>query len=117
MRTTWACVDIDYILPHLIEVQAEKKQDIPERMFDYYALPRRTYRRPTNVDRLFEEGRNKGLLEGRQATLLRLLNKKFGELPDELVARVQAMTSDEDVDALLDQVLVAGSLHEMDLSR
>ena len=46
---------------------------------------------------------------------MRQLNKKFGALPDELVTHVHDMTTAEDLNALLDQVLVAHSLEEMDL--
>ena len=81
----------------------------------------------SHVDKIMEEGREQGreegrsegraegMLQGKQDALLRLLKKKFGELPEELTSRVQAMTSAEALDALLDQVLVSSSLDEMDV--
>ena len=62
-----------------------------------------------------QQGRSEGLVHGKQETLLRQLTKKFGALPEQLVTHVQAMTSTETLDALLDQVLGSDSLDEMDL--
>jgi predicted transposase YdaD len=62
-----------------------------------------------------QEGRNEGVVLGKQQTLLRLLRKKFGDLPTGMMERVQAIASAESLDCLLDQVLEARTLDEMDL--
>lgn len=64
-----------------------------------------------------EEGRSEGVLEGKRDALLRLLRKKFGSVPAEVVARVQATTSVEPLDALFDQVLESSSLDDVEFPR
>ena len=59
-----------------------------------------------------EEGLQKGLQKGRQETLRRLLVRRFGPLPADAVARLNAATVDE-LDGWLDRLLVARSLDEV----
>jgi uncharacterized protein (DUF1810 family) len=47
--------------------------------------------------------------------LLRHLNFRFGPLPEETTARVQALESIDELNAYLDHVLVASALEEMAL--
>ena len=61
-----------------------------------------------------EEGREVGVLEGKRKTLSRLLTAKFGELSDETKARVEVMSS-TDLDRVLDRVLTATTLDELEL--
>ena len=58
------------------------------------------------------EGEAKGEAKGRGATLIRLLERRFGPLSPDLVSRVEA-ASPEELDAWTDQVLDASSLEEM----
>jgi hypothetical protein len=55
------------------------------------------------------EGRDKGRVEGGAGLLRRLLSRKFGELPDEVTARLETATQ-EQLDVWADRVLVADSL-------
>jgi len=61
-----------------------------------------------------EEGREVGVLEGKREALLRQLTAKFGELPHETKARVEVMSS-TDLDRVLDRVLTAATLAELQL--
>ncbi len=61
-----------------------------------------------------EEGREEGVVEGSRRMLLRLLTAKFGELPQESKARIEALSA-ADLDSLLDRVLTAGTLNELGL--
>jgi len=70
----------------------------------------------TWADKMIEEGRRAGVLQGKRETLLRQLSSKFGSLPQEVVARVQGVESGEELDAYLDRVLSATSLAEMGLA-
>jgi predicted transposase/invertase (TIGR01784 family) len=67
----------------------------------------------TTADKLREEGRNEGRNEGRsegqREMLLRLLGRRFGELPEDAVARVKAAGSSE-LTAWFDRVLMAPTL-------
>ncbi len=71
----------------------------------------------TMVDALREEGEargiEKGKVEGEQKAVLRLLHLKFGELPPEVVQRVQAIRSLERLEDLLEQVWAANSLKDI----
>jgi hypothetical protein len=66
-----------------------------------------------------EEGRAEGLevgiLEGKRKTLSRLLAAKFGDLPGDIKTKVEAMSA-ADLDSVLDRVLTAATLDELELS-
>lgn len=62
-----------------------------------------------------KEGREEGLKEGKREALLRQLETKFGPLSEEMISRVRAVQSLEELDACLDRVLVATSLDDMGL--
>lgn len=72
----------------------------------------------TYFDELEEQGRQKGLEEGRgkgkRETLLRLLTVKFGPLPEAVMQRVNALESAE-LDLHLERLLTARSLDELGL--
>ena len=115
-----------FLLTNLVEVYFELGENEVERFREVLSHPEfkeANEMASTYAERLLEEGReegrqqgrSEGLVHGKQETLLRLSTKKFGALPEQLVTRVQAMTSNEALDALLDQVLVSDSLDEMDL--
>ncbi len=68
----------------------------------------------TWADKLMEKGREEGVVEGRRQTLLRQLTLKFGELPPESKERIEAMSAAE-LDSLIERVLTAKALSELDL--
>jgi hypothetical protein len=63
-----------------------------------------------------ERGIAKGTLQTLRRTLSKLLRARFGELPERVVARIEAMESEAELDALLERVLMASSLEEMGLN-
>ena len=70
----------------------------------------------TAGEQLIERGRQQGLQQGLHAgqrgTLLRQLRKRFGALPSELDARVQA-AGPEQIEDWLDRVVTAPTLAEV----
>ncbi len=58
-----------------------------------------------------KEGRSEGLREGSRRTLLKLLRTRYGALPQEAVARVEAADLAQ-LDAWTDRVLTAATLDE-----
>jgi hypothetical protein len=64
----------------------------------------------TWADKLME----KGVIEGKRRTLLRLLSAKFGTLPAKVTARTEAMSNAE-LDSVLDRLLTATTLDELGL--
>lgn len=64
-------------------------------------------------DKLREEGREEGLIDGERKMLLRLLTLMFGPLPAEFVQRIQAITDEAALDALSQQLLKAQSLDDL----
>jgi hypothetical protein len=68
-----------------------------------------------------EEGRARGLAEGQllnsRMVLRRLLERRFGALPEALVQQIEACSDGEALQAGLDQVVEVGSLEEFRLSR
>jgi hypothetical protein len=55
----------------------------------------------------------RGVVKTKRATLIRQLRHKFGELPEDLEARIQKIEADDELEALLDRVIDAKSLDEM----
>ena len=63
----------------------------------------------TTADMLRAEGRREGRNEGQRAMLLKLLSKRFGALPEDAVARMNAAGPAE-LEAWFDRGLTAASL-------
>ncbi len=63
-----------------------------------------------------EQGKAEGLAEGRAATLIRLLERRFGSLPREAASRIAAADLEE-LDTWLDRVLDAATLDAVFESR
>lgn len=61
-----------------------------------------------------QEGREKGLIDGKREALLRQLAKKFGSPSEDVTAHVRGLESVDEIDVLLDRVLTAMSLEEME---
>lgn len=62
---------------------------------------------------IYEE---RGIIKGKRDALLKLLQYKFGALPEAVVARVQTIDTDAALDALLERVLRAITLEDMGLA-
>jgi hypothetical protein len=60
-------------------------------------------------------GMEKGVLKGKRNLLLRQLRHKFGELPESVEAKINAIETEEELDKLSDLILDANSLEEMGL--
>ena len=62
-----------------------------------------------------DEGRKEGQLKGMRQMLLRLLEERFGSLPQKTRRRVGALASARELEGLLRRALTAGSLEELEL--
>jgi hypothetical protein len=60
-----------------------------------------------------KEGRKEGAIRGRQQVLLRLLDRRFGTVPAETVATIEATTNVKILDGWLDGVVTAPTLDEV----
>jgi hypothetical protein len=61
------------------------------------------------------EGRSEAAIETRQQTLVRLLRRRFGDVPADLVSAVEATTDVEQLDTWLDRLVTAGTLDELEI--
>jgi hypothetical protein len=61
---------------------------------------------------IYEE---RGIIKGKQDVILRQLRLKFENLPESVVARVQEMKSDDELNPRLDRIISASSLDELDI--
>ena len=61
------------------------------------------------------KGRDEGVMLGQQKMLLTLLTQKFGALPDEIVLRIQNLTDEAMLQALVGQFLTAETLADLDI--
>jgi len=66
----------------------------------------------TAGEQLIERGRQEGVVKGQRLIVLKLLRKRFGALPSEAEARVQAAGADQ-LDAWAERVLTAATLAEV----
>jgi flagellar biosynthesis/type III secretory pathway protein FliH len=62
------------------------------------------------IDKGIERGIEQGLARGKRETLLRQMRHKFGDLPEAVSARVEAVFDMNELDRLLDGVLEAESI-------
>lgn len=60
-----------------------------------------------------QRGQQREALSARQQTLIMLLRKKFGKVPDRIVQRIEATTTVEQLDAWLEAVITAAKLADM----
>ena len=63
-----------------------------------------------------ERGIEKGIAIGERNSLLKVLRRKFGELPQTVTAHIEAIASEEELDALFDRAFDADTLDDMGLS-
>ena len=83
-------------------------------------ISRKEYRtlqevKETWSDRMREEGRKAGVIEGKRETLLRLLTARFGSLSPDTIAKVAAVPTAVELDAYLECIITAESLEDVGL--
>ena len=61
------------------------------------------------------EGRTEAAIETRQQTLVRLLRRRFGDVPASAVSAVEATTDVERLDTWLDRLVTASTLDELEI--
>jgi hypothetical protein len=66
----------------------------------------------TNMLTIYEE---RGIIKGKRDALLKLLCFKFADVPEAVAAKVQAIDTEAELDALLERVLQAKTLADMGL--
>ena len=92
---------MDFLPSHIFlifPVQAEGPKDT------------RTHRRIAK-----NEGRTEAAIETRQQTLVRLLRRRFGSVPSELVNVVETTDDVDQLDDWLDHLVTAQTLEELDI--
>lgn len=66
------------------------------------------------LDQMFAQGEERGEERAKQASLLRLMRRKFGELPSAVVEQVETTKDGDQLDQWFDQAIDANSLSELD---
>jgi len=105
-----------YLLVNMIETYFELSPEEEESFRRLIA--RKEYREVQDTkltwgDKLILKGLEQGIVQGKRETLKRQLTAKFGPLPKETEARIDAVSSAEELDRYLDRVLGAKSLREV----
>jgi len=67
------------------------------------------------IDKGIEQGIEQGILRGRREVLLRQMLRKFGNLPESARGYVETVNDAEEIDRLVDQILTAATIEEMNL--
>ena len=65
------------------------------------------------IERGRTEGRTEAAIETRQQTLLRLLRRRFGDVPTNVVSAVESATDVNQLDEWLDRLVRADTLDEL----
>ena len=107
-----------FLLLDVIETYSKLSEE--ERARFERLVSRKEYRTMQEVketwsDRMRQEGRQAGLIEGKRETLLRQLAVKFGPLSPETIAKVNAVPTAAELDACAERLVAAESLDEMRL--
>jgi predicted transposase/invertase (TIGR01784 family) len=103
---------LKYLLLNVIETYFRLSQQESERF--RRLLSGKENRKMEDVElTYFDELELKGVLKGKRETLLRLLATKFGTLPEATVARINAVTSEAEIDGYLDRFVAATSLEDI----
>ena len=100
-------------------IQTYSKLSVEERVRFEHLVSRKENRTVKEVkttwsERLREEGREAGLLEGKREALLRQLTTKFGAPSEATRSQIQALESAEELDTYLARILTADSIEDMD---
>jgi hypothetical protein len=66
----------------------------------------------THMPTVYEE---RGIIKGKRDALLKLLRFKFGDVPEAVAAKVQAIDTEAELDTLLERVLQATTIADMGL--
>lgn len=61
---------------------------------------------------IYEE---RGILKGKRDLLLKLLRRKFGDLPEAMAAKIQGIEDEAELDGLGERVLSARTIEDMGL--
>ena len=103
-----------FLLLNVIETYSKLSEDERERL--ERLISRKEYRTVQEVKETWSDRiLKKGIVEGKRETLLRLLTARFGPLSPEVIAKVNAVSSADEVDAYLDRILTAESLKDIGL--
>ena len=70
----------------------------------------------TIADELKEEGMSQGMLRARRQTLIRLLGKRFGEIPEATIQAIETTPEAEELDRWLDNVVTAEKLSDVGIA-
>ena len=108
----------EYLLLDLIKTYFELEPGEEDNFNKLLSMPeyREAYEMElTWSEKMIQQGRLAGLVEGKRETLKHQLTKKFGTIPEKTMARIEALDSLEELDRYLDSVLTAESLEEMGL--
>ena len=95
------------VLRYISQVSDEKVEDLIQAMLE--GAPEVEEHIMTVAEQLRQEGRVEGRDEGVASVLRRQLSQKFGPLPEEVLARLDAATY-EQLTTWIDRILVADSL-------
>jgi hypothetical protein len=70
----------------------------------------------TIAEEMQAKGRQEGALRAQQRTLMRLLRRRFGDVPEAIATVVNTCSDDQQLDAWLDNFATARSLQGVDIN-
>ena len=110
----WLTSVLRRTFPGVIIPATVNLEDFPMSLEDNMAAWRTRQEREWRRNGL-REGKREGRAEGMHQILLRLLNRRFGPISEEVRRKVQEIQSTRRLNTLADKILTAGSLRELGL--
>jgi len=106
---------VKYLATNCVETYLELTG--PDRVEFEGLLEREEYMEARKIEKTWADRiHDDAVLIGKRGTLLKLLRLKFGALPESVTARLEGISSAEELDVLAERILMLGSLEELGLT-
>ena len=100
------------LLTNVIETYLPLKAEQQEELRQMIAAPE-----AREIKAMISVYEKRGIEMGKRESLLRQMRRKFGDLPDEVIRRVEALKDSDELDRLSDRIFDGATLDELDLPK
>ena len=98
------------LLTNILETYLPLKAEQQEELRQMIAAPE-----AREIQAMISVYETRGIAMGKRESLLRQMRRKFGDLPDEVIRRIEAIKDSEELDRLSDRIFDGATLEELHL--
>ena len=98
------------LLTNIIETYLPLKAEQQEELRQMIAAPE-----AREIQAMISVYEKRGMEMGKRESLLRQMRRKFGDLPGEVIRRIEAIKDSDEVDRIFDRVVDGATLEELEL--